>query len=48
MYREVSQIEDGPGQQRNISVLRKYDLKEVYTLKKGPSELHTLQPFDLL
>ena len=41
VYREVSQIEDGSDHQRNISVLRKYDLKEVYTLKKGPTELHT-------
>ena len=41
VYREVSQIEDGPDHQRNISVLRKYDLQEVYTLKKGASELHT-------
>jgi|APSaa5957512535_1039671.scaffolds.fasta_scaffold91372_2 ubiquinone/menaquinone biosynthesis C-methylase UbiE len=41
VFREVTQIEDGSDHQSNISVLRKYDLKEVYTLKKGPLELHT-------
>ena len=41
VYREVIQIEDGPDHQRNISVIRKYDLSKVYISKNGPSELHS-------
>lgn len=40
VYRRVIQIENGEDQQRNISVIRKYNSDEVYVLKKGQSELH--------
>ena len=40
VYREVSKIESGQDFQRNISVIRKYDLNEVYLSKKGPLELN--------
>lgn len=38
IYREVSKIKEGEDFQRNISVIRKYDLNDVYITKKGPSE----------
>jgi ubiquinone/menaquinone biosynthesis C-methylase UbiE len=41
VYREVTKIENGPDYQRNISLLRKYDLNEVYMSIHGPSELHS-------
>ncbi len=39
VYREVKKVEDGEDQQRNISILRKYKVDDVYTLKQGAVEI---------
>jgi len=38
VYREVIQIENGENQSRNISVIRKYEMESVYTLKSRTKE----------
>ncbi len=38
IYREVHNINDGEDQQRNISIVRKFDLNDVYQLKDGVRE----------
>ncbi len=38
VYREVKEVENGEDQQRNISVLRKYRIDDVYTSKQGAVE----------
>ncbi len=38
VYREVKKIDSGEDQQRNISIIRKYKLDDVYTIKQGAVE----------
>jgi len=38
VYREVSLINDGEDQQRNISIIKKYNISDVYLLKAGALE----------
>ena len=38
VYREVSLINDGEDQQRNISIIKKYNIDDVYLLKDGAVE----------
>ncbi len=38
VYREVKEIENGEDQQRNISLIRKYNITDVYTLKDAAME----------
>lgn len=38
VLREVKQSEDGEDQQRNISIVKKYNISDVYTLKNGAVE----------
>lgn len=38
VLREIKQLEEGEDYQRNISIVRKYSISEVYTLKQGVTE----------
>jgi len=38
VLREVKKSENGEDQQRNISIIKKYNISEVYTLKHGATE----------
>lgn len=38
VYREVSLVNDGEDQQRNISIIKKYNIDDVYLLKDGAVE----------